>query len=76
MKGKEIAELISTAYEMKNPNNAIALFDLLCDQINFPHFAEYERGYTVGKNGRAIEDDIYKSSGAEAKRNRRVRRIL
>lgn len=58
MKGKEIAELISTAYEMKNPNNAIALFDLLCDQINFPHFAEYERGYTVGKNGRAIEDDI------------------
>ena len=43
MKGKEIAELISTAYEMKNPNNAIALFDLLCDQINFPHFAEYER---------------------------------
>ena len=58
MKGKEIAELISTAYETKNPNNAIALFNLLCDQIDFPHFAEYERGYTVGKDGRAIEDDI------------------
>lgn len=58
MKGKEIAELISTAYETINPNNAIALFNLLCDQIGFPYFAEYERGYTVGKNGRAIEDDI------------------
>ncbi len=58
MRGKEVAELIVTAYETKNPNNAIALFNFLCDEFDFPHFAEYERGYTVGKNGREIEDDI------------------
>ena len=54
MGGKEISELIIKAYSEINPNKAINLFNELCDEVNIPHLAEYERGYVVGPEGKII----------------------
>ncbi len=68
MGGKEISELIIKAYSEINPNKAINLFNELCDEVNIPHLAEYERGYVVGPEGNSVDyiiEQIVK--GAERK---------